>query len=647
MAAHRALIVIGMHRSGTSALTRVVNILGAALPSQLLELDPAIPHETNELGFWEGLEVNTLNNEFLSSIGSSWDDTARIPETVFRSDAARSMRDRIVRHLEAEFKDAPLFAIKDPRIARLAPLWIEALKAFGAEANFILAFRNPAEVAQSLLKRDQMGRGQSTLLWLRYMLEAERNTRNFRRSFVPYEALLENWRGAARRIAEDCDFVWPRFNAGAELAIDAFVSADRRHNLASDSQWAEFPQWPHNVHDVFQVGASGACLDVDVVDRISAELDRAGEVFDGYICELDLKVRTKSNELKDLELALVQHQKEGENLQSELDRIRFQFDQLDRSSGELQAERDRLEAETHRFAIELETERTSRVALEERSRQLAAALSDVRDEVAQQQAELEAASTQVQKLLASEQERGQLQAAAHRFAIELETERTSRAALEERSRQLEVALSDVRGEVSQQQAELKAASIQAQKLLASEQERSHLEQRLSQAQGEARTALLLRRRLEEANGQRDHVRLEVERNEVMLANVSAALAATKITLSTMAKKLQSKTLDAKSVIAELAKTRSELHLERERADGASAVLASAFSELHIPREGTDDAVTGLPTAHYELAVLKQKLRERDELKAQLEALLSSRTWRLTKPVRRLMSKIKITFARRP
>jgi hypothetical protein len=581
MAAHRALIVIGMHRSGTSALTRVVNILGAALPSQLLELDPAIPHETNELGFWEGLEVNTLNNEFLSSIGSSWDDTARIPETVFRSDAARSMRDRIVRHLEAEFKDAPLFAIKDPRIARLAPLWIEALKAFGAEANFILAFRNPAEVAQSLLKRDQMGRGQSTLLWLRYMLEAERNTRNFRRSFVPYEALLENWRGAARRIAEDCDFVWPRFNAGAELAIDAFVSADRRHNLASDSQWAEFPQWPHNVHDVFQVGASGACLDVDVVDRISAELDRAGEVFDGYICELDLKVRTKSNELKDLELALVQHQKEGENLQSELDRIRFQFDQLDRSSGELQAERDRLEAETHRFAIELETERTSRVALEERSRQLAAALSDVR------------------------------------------------------------------GEVSQQQAELKAASIQAQKLLASEQERSHLEQRLSQAQGEARTALLLRRRLEEANGQRDHVRLEVERNEVMLANVSAALAATKITLSTMAKKLQSKTLDAKSVIAELAKTRSELHLERERADGASAVLASAFSELHIPREGTDDAVTGLPTAHYELAVLKQKLRERDELKAQLEALLSSRTWRLTKPVRRLMSKIKITFARRP
>jgi hypothetical protein len=512
MAAHRALIVIGMHRSGTSALTRVVNILGAALPSQLLELDPAIPHETNELGLWEGLEVNTLNNEFLSSIGSSWDDTARIPETVFRSDAARFMRDRIVRHLEAEFKDAPLFAIKDPRIARLAPLWIEALKAFGAEPNFILAFRNPAEVAQSLLKRDQMGRGQATLLWLRYMLEAERNTRNFRRSFVPYEALLENWRGAARRIAEDCDFVWPRFNAGAE-----------------------FPQWPHDVHDVFQLGASGACLDVDVVDRISAELDRAGAVFDGYICELDLKVRRQSNDLQELELALGQRQKEAENLQS----------------------------------------------------------------------------------------------------------------LEERCRQLDAALSAKSGEVADQQAKLEAASMLAQKLVASEQERRQLEQRLSQAQAEARTALLLRRRLEEANSQSDHVRAEVERNERRVENANAALATTKITLSTMARKLQEKTLEANSAIAELAKTRSELHLEKERVDEVLASLASAFSELNIPKEGRDDAVTDLPVAHLELNVLKGKLRERDDLEAQLEALLASRTWRLTMPVRQLISKVKIIFARLP
>jgi hypothetical protein len=90
MAAHRALIVVGMHRSGTSALTRVVNLLGAALPSQLLQLDPDTPLETNELGFWEGFEANTLNNEFLASIGSSWDDTAWIPQAVGLAELRRA-----------------------------------------------------------------------------------------------------------------------------------------------------------------------------------------------------------------------------------------------------------------------------------------------------------------------------------------------------------------------------------------------------------------------------------------------------------------------------------------------------------------------------------------------------------------------------
>ena len=586
MAAHRALIVIGMHRSGTSALTRVVNILGAALPTQLLQLDPAIPNETNDLGFWEGLEVNTLNNEFLSSIGSSWDDTARIPEAVFRSDAARSMRDRIVRHLEVEFKDAPLFAIKDPRIARLAPLWIEALKAFGAEPNFILAFRNPAEVAQSLLKRDRMGRGQATVLWLRYMLEAERYTRNFRRSFVPYEALLENWRGAARRIAEDCDFVWPRFNAGAELAIDAFVSADRRHNSASVSQWAEFPQWPRDVHNIFQQGANGACLDADVADRISAELDRAGAVFDGYICELDLKVRTQSGELEGLELSLSERQSDLANLQTELERFQVQHESLGRSSAEDQRTFERRLAE-----------------LQAEHNLLEATLAAKSGEVAQ------------------------LQGAFDKRLAELDAERASRSALEERSTQLETALAARSSEVVRLQGEIEAASTLAhQQRLASEQERHKLEQRLHQAEAAARASLVLRRRLEEANDQSDQAREQAEHHERMVQNANAALATTKITLSTMAKKLHVKTSEADSAIAELAKARSELHLAKEGADEATADLAAAHSELDL---------------------LKGELRERDALRTQLDAVLVSRTWRLTAPVRRLVGKAKITLARFP
>jgi len=460
----------------------MVNLLGAALPTNLLQLDPAVPTETNELGFWEGFEINTLNNEFLASIGSSWDDTARIPEAVFRSDAALSMRDRIVRHLEAEFADAPLFAIKDPRIARLTPLWIEALKAFGAEPDFILAFRNPLEVAQSLLKRDQMGRGQATLLWLRYMLEAERNTRNFRRSFVQYEALLEDWRGVARRVAEECGFIWPQFNVAAELAIDGFVSADRRHNVASAGQWAELPQWPRDVYDIFQQSARGDCLNVAVADRVSAELDRAGDVFDHYICELDFKARTQSSEVENLKHALI---KRHDNVES------------------LVAERNQLNMQ-----------------------------------VAQLKGELEVASTVAQR-----------------------------------------------------------------QLLASAQDRIKLEQRLSQAEGAARAAIVLRKRLDEANDQIDFTHHELEQKERSLTNTNASLAAAKLTLSNTIQKLQLKTSDAECLFADLTEARLEL------------------------------------------ARMKEGLRERDDLRTQIDAMLASRTWRLTAPIRHLIGKAKITFAR--
>src|SRR6516164_8769546 len=65
----RAVIVLGMHRSGTSAVTRVVSLLGADLPKNLLP-----PSLTNELGYWESSDLMTIHDELLSSGGSKWDD---------------------------------------------------------------------------------------------------------------------------------------------------------------------------------------------------------------------------------------------------------------------------------------------------------------------------------------------------------------------------------------------------------------------------------------------------------------------------------------------------------------------------------------------------------------------------------------------
>ena len=65
----KALVVLGMHRSGTSALARVLSLRGAALPRQVLP-----PNAGNEKGYWEPERVVALNERILQSAGLAWND---------------------------------------------------------------------------------------------------------------------------------------------------------------------------------------------------------------------------------------------------------------------------------------------------------------------------------------------------------------------------------------------------------------------------------------------------------------------------------------------------------------------------------------------------------------------------------------------
>ena len=68
------LLVVGMHRSGTSAVAKTINLLGAELPSHLM---PAHA-EFNAAGYWESQEVADLNDQILMAAGSCWDDVLPI-----------------------------------------------------------------------------------------------------------------------------------------------------------------------------------------------------------------------------------------------------------------------------------------------------------------------------------------------------------------------------------------------------------------------------------------------------------------------------------------------------------------------------------------------------------------------------------------
>jgi hypothetical protein len=112
-------------------------------------------------------------------------------------------------------------------MCRLVPFWLRNLEAATVEPLAVLVLRHPAEVARSLQARNGFTRGKALRMWLRHVLDAERETRGIRRSFVRYADVLQDWRKAADRIGEDLGLRWSYRN---DKSIEAFLAAELRHH---------------------------------------------------------------------------------------------------------------------------------------------------------------------------------------------------------------------------------------------------------------------------------------------------------------------------------------------------------------------------------------------------------------------------------
>ena len=224
-----ALLVLGMHRSGTSALTRVLNLLGVALGEDLMPSGP-----DNPLGFWEHQGIVSVHETLLVALDRRWDDPRPMPDGWLDSAAARDAGEAITAIVQRDFAGVRLWAVKDPRLCRLMPLWRRVLADLGIEPRVLLVSRHPHEVAASLLRRDGLPVVIGELLWARYLLDAVRGSEGCRRGMVAYDDLLDDWSGAVRRIdqALALDLV---ANDGQVRDIESFLSPQLRHHRAEEA----------------------------------------------------------------------------------------------------------------------------------------------------------------------------------------------------------------------------------------------------------------------------------------------------------------------------------------------------------------------------------------------------------------------------
>jgi GT2 family glycosyltransferase len=372
----KALLVLGMHRSGTSALTRVLSLLGADLPMRLM---PPVAND-NPRGFWEPERIARLHDEMLTAVDSSWDDVLPMPEQWHELSALRGRFQQMLDLLQEEFGESGLFVLKDPRICRLIPMWNELLEQFGAEPRHVIMLRNPLEVAGSLHARNGFPVAKSLAIWLRHVLDAEWFTRGQVRTFVRYEDLLRDWRRVTDKIAAELRLSWPRSHHQACLEVEEFLSAKDRHHEISDeefdrntaaSPWMKKAYWALRRMEEGAVDEGTAAL-----DAVRGELAVAEQSYGPILAAWRRQVREGREEFEQFKAKSQDAERRLGEVEPRCTELQLQLEQERRSHAEtravdLAAAQESCRAKTAEIE-ELRRERsTSESQMEELTKELA------------------------------------------------------------------------------------------------------------------------------------------------------------------------------------------------------------------------------------------------------------------------------------
>ena len=265
-----ALFVLGMGRSGTAALTRVLSLCGGTLPPGMVGAS-----RSNPLGFWEPRKAVVLNRAILRRHGSAWyDPSLRLQkEGAFDAKAKAACVSEIGAFLTT-FPAAPLVVIKDPWITALSGMWFEAARLAGFDIVAVIAVRHPQEVIASVAADSYASPGLASALWLKYSLLAERDTRGLPRVFVEYPNLLDNWRREVKRISAALGI---DLNTGDEDAIEEFLKQGLHRQRCCGPVTEPFgTDWISAVYEALGAASRDEPWDASVLDRVF-EAYRASE----------------------------------------------------------------------------------------------------------------------------------------------------------------------------------------------------------------------------------------------------------------------------------------------------------------------------------------------------------------------------------
>jgi|GEM_PF-133664 len=219
----KCIVILGMHRSGTSALTGLLQILGLELGNNLDG-----PAFYNVKGLFEQSDINRLNILILKKLNSSWDDIYPLSEEWFHDININDIKLQIKQVIVQNFGLCSVFGIKEPRIAILLPLYLEMFEEMAIELHFVIIKRNKEEVACSLLKRDGFAYDKSCALYDKYANNIEKYTNGYSRTYVDFNELVNNPKQVITKLKNELDISLGDFD-DLKAEIYEFIDPNLKH----------------------------------------------------------------------------------------------------------------------------------------------------------------------------------------------------------------------------------------------------------------------------------------------------------------------------------------------------------------------------------------------------------------------------------
>jgi glycosyltransferase involved in cell wall biosynthesis len=274
------ILILGMHRSGTSALAGGVAALGAGFGERLMQ---AVPDQ-NAKGFWEDLDVVSTDDRVLLALGRTWDSIEPIAPDEWKQPELGRLADEALELLKQRLDEHRVWAVKDPRASRLLPFWQPLIERAGAVASYVIALRNPLSVARSLAARDGFAAEKSHLLWMGHMLAAMDDSAGATRVVVDYDRLLHAPARELERVARALRMPFDgEVRAGVAEYANSMVSFDLRHSAFEAGALRHDPRVPGIVADAFELlqGLAGES-DEPAPDASAGEWAAIGRSFRGF-----------------------------------------------------------------------------------------------------------------------------------------------------------------------------------------------------------------------------------------------------------------------------------------------------------------------------------------------------------------------------